>query len=99
MSNYNNEEKKNHVIDYGTYIFVWLGLLALTSLTVTVAGIHLGNYTLIVGLLIALTKASLVIAIFMHIKVEDPIFKVFIGIVLLTLLAIFILTFIDYSFR
>ncbi len=94
-----NKESSHHIIDYGTYVIVWLLLVGLTSLTVTIAGINLGDYTLVVALFIALIKASLVIAIFMHISVEEPIFKVFIAIILITLLVIFILTFTDYSFR
>lgn len=96
-----NEEntKNNHAIDYGTYIFVWLGLIALTSLTVTIAGIHFGSYTLFLALLIATIKATYVVSNFMHINISEPIFKVFIGIVVFTLVVIFILTFSDYSFR
>ncbi len=94
-----NTGNSHHIIDYSTYVFVWVMLVGLTALTVTIAGINLGDYTLVVALFIALIKASLVIAIFMHIKLEEPIFKVFIAIILATLAVIFILTFIDYTFR
>ncbi len=87
------------LISYGTYILVWLALLALTALTAVVAGINLMAFTVIVALLIALTKASLVVNIFMHIKFEDFIFKVFLGIAGFTLVVIFALTFADVYFR
>ena len=93
-----NSESK-HITGYGVYILVWVGLLALTSLTVSVAGIDLGQYTLVIALLIAAVKSYLVITIFMHIKFDDPIFKLFIIVSILTLFVIFVLTFIDYSFR
>ena len=32
---------------YGIYILVWLGLLALTGVTVTVAGINFGGLTIL----------------------------------------------------
>jgi len=88
-----------HVTGYGVYVLVWLGLLALTSLTVTVAGIGIGQYTLFVALGIAAIKSSLVINIFMHIKFDEPIFKFFFIISVITLLVIFALTFVDYGFR
>ncbi len=91
-------EHKHH-IGYGTYVLIWLALLAFTSITVTVAGINLGNYTLFVALLIAAIKSALVVNIFMHIKFDEPIFKVFIAISGLTLLVIFILTFFDVIYR
>jgi len=94
-----NDEHKEHHIGYGTYVLVWVGLLALTSLTVTVAGVNFGMYTLFIALFVAAVKSSLVINVFMHIKFGDPIFKVFLAVSGATLLVIFILTFVDYSFR
>ncbi|MCB0751316.1 MAG: cytochrome C oxidase subunit IV family protein [Ignavibacteriae bacterium] len=97
MQEHHNNE--THQISYSTYLLVWVSLLALTSITVTVAGVHLGDYTLFVALMIAAIKSALVINIFMHIKFEDPIFKVFLGISGFTLLVIFSLTFFDYIYR
>jgi len=88
-----------HIIGFSTYIFVWLGLLALTALTVTIAGINLGNLTIVVALVIAMIKSILVVNIFMHIKFDMVVFKIFVIVGFLTLLAIFILTFSDYLFR
>lgn len=88
-----------HSIGYSTYLLVWISLVAFTSITVTIAGINLGDYTLFIAMLIAAIKSSLVINIFMHIKFEDPIFKVFLGISGFTLLVIFTLTFFDYFYR
>ena len=97
--NNNHSKHEEHVIPYGMYILVWLSLLALTSITVTIAGIDLGSYTLLVALLIAAVKSALVINIFMHIKFDEPIFKVFLILSGLTLVVILGLTFLDYSFR
>lgn len=94
-----HEEKHNHHIGYGTYVLVWLALLAFTSITVTVAGVSLGRYTLFVALLIAAIKSALVINIFMHIKFDEKIFKTFLFISGFTLLVIFILTFFDFLYR
>ncbi|MHB8871884.1 MAG: cytochrome C oxidase subunit IV family protein [Candidatus Doudnabacteria bacterium] len=92
----NNKEQH---IGYGTYILVWLSLLVFTSITVTVAGVNLGRYTLFIALLIAAIKSGLVINIFMHIKFDEPIFKVFIALSGFTLFIVFILTFFDILYR
>lgn len=94
-----NKNSHEHIISYGTYIFVWLGLLALTALTVTIAGINLGNLTIVVALVIAMIKSILVVNIFMHIKFDMVVFKIFVIVGFLTLVAIFLLTFSDYLFR
>ncbi|MGE5478964.1 MAG: cytochrome C oxidase subunit IV family protein [Chloroflexota bacterium] len=84
---------------YGLNILVWLSLLSLTALTVAVAGINLGGYTLVVALGIAAIKSALVINIFMHIKYDDPIFKFFIAMVIAVLIVIFVLTAYDVFYR
>jgi len=94
-----HSEHKHHHVGYGTLILVWVALIALTSITVTVAGISLGVYTLFVALVIAAIKSSLVINIFMHIKFDEPIFKVFLLVSGFTLMIIFLLTFFDFIYR
>jgi cytochrome c oxidase subunit 4 len=94
-----HEEKNNHHIGYGTYVLVWIALLAFTSITVTIAGVSLGRYTLLVALFFAAIKSALVINIFMHIKFDEKIFKVFLLLSGFTLLVIFILTFFDFLYR
>lgn len=88
-----------HIVNYSTYIFVWLALLAFTAATVAVAGINFGGITLWIAILIASAKAALVLNIFMHIKFDDVVFKVFISIAVMTLIAVFIFTFSDILFR
>lgn len=90
---------KEHHSGYGTYLLVWLALLAFTSITVTIAGVSLGRYTLFVALFIAAIKSALVINIFMHIKFEEKIFKVFLLLSGFTLFVIFLLTFFDFIYR
>jgi len=92
-----NHSKKHP--GYSTYILVWLALLSFTAITVTVAGINLGHYTMLVALSIAAIKSVLVINIFMHIKYEEKIFKVFLLLSLFTLVVIFILTSFDIIYR
>lgn len=92
------EHAKKHP-GYLTYIIVWLALLVFTSITVTIAGLDLGKYTLLIAMFIAAVKSALVINIFMHIKFEEKIFKVFLLLSGMTLIIIFVLTFSDFLFR
>ncbi len=94
-----SRDSKDHIVGYGTYIFIWLTLLALTALTISVAGIQLFGVTLLIAILIAIVKAGFVLNIFMHIKFDDVVFKVFVLIGILTLVSIVLLTFSDYLFR
>lgn len=94
-----NHSLEQHNTSYTLYLLIWISLLAFTSITVTVAGLNLGNFTLFIALTIAAIKSALVINIFMHIKFEEKIFKVFLLISGFTLLVIFLLTFFDYNFR
>lgn len=96
MDEHNTE---SHSIGYGTYIMVWLGLVALTAVTVSVAGFNFGGITIIIALLIATVKSLLVGNYFMHLKFEKAIFKIFIAVCIVTFLIMIILTFSDLSFR
>lgn len=94
-----NHTAEQHSISYGTLIMVWLGLVALTSVTVSVAGINFGSIALIIALLIASVKSVLVINYFMHIKFESRLFKLFIIVCFVTFLIMIILTFSDLLTR
>jgi cytochrome c oxidase subunit 4 len=94
-----NNNSHSHIVGYGTYVFIWLTLCGLTALTATVSGIYFGAVTLLIALIIAITKASLVLNIFMHIKFDHFVFRVFITLGIFTLLSIFVLTYADYIFR
>jgi cytochrome c oxidase subunit 4 len=87
-----------HVTNYGIYILVWFALLVLTGLTVTVAGINLGKLTVTTALVIASIKSYLVLTIFMHLRLEQKAFRVFLGVALLFIIISFVLLFSDYSF-
>jgi cytochrome c oxidase subunit 4 len=61
-------ETESHVISWKVYVAVFLGLCALTVLTVAAAGIQGGGAAvhLAVALGIAVAKATLVVLFFMH---------------------------------
>jgi cytochrome c oxidase subunit 4 len=59
-----------------TYFLVFLALMAGTAITVAVTYVHLGWLNLPLALLIATTKALLVIMFFMHLKDHPKLIKV-----------------------
>src|SRR5689334_5610653 len=50
----------------GAYYLVWVALIALTLLTVFTGKMHLPNFGLALAMIIATTKATLVVLFFMH---------------------------------
>ena len=56
---------------YRTYLFIWLSLLVLTVLTWLVSYVNLGLMNVVVAMLIASLKASLVALFFMHLRHEN----------------------------
>lgn len=93
-----SENHTQHYHGYGIYVLVWLALMALTGITVAVAGINFGRLTVATALTIASIKTYLVLIIFMHLRSESKTFRVFVGIALIFLLISFVLLFTDYSF-
>ena len=95
----NHDNTKNHTPGYIIYLLVWFGLLILTGVTVSVAGMNIGRFTVATALLIATIKTYFVLTIFMHLKSESKTFKVFVGVSIFFLLISFALLFSDYGFK
>jgi len=93
------DETHQHMHGYGIFILVWLGLLTLTGLTVAVAGINFGALTIATALTIAAIKSYLVLSIFMHLRIEQKVFRIFLVVALFFFIISIILLFSDYSFK
>ncbi len=94
-----DQAKENPAIGYGRYALTWLGLVSLTAITVTLAGINLGKWIIITALTIASVKTLLVANIFMHLRFEDKVFRIFALVAVITLAIFISLTFFDYAFH
>jgi cytochrome c oxidase subunit 4 len=57
---------RGHVTSTATYLLVWAALIVMTLLTVGLSYVDLGDWHTAVGLLIAVTKATLIVLFFMH---------------------------------
>lgn len=92
-------EEHAHIVPYKTFMIIWIALLVLTGITVWAAQYNLGPLNIWVALGIATLKSGLVVAVFMHMKYEDRLFKLSL-LSALAILAIFIgLTFFDVLYR
>lgn len=92
-------EKDKHTVTPKTFILAWACLLILTGLTILAARVDLGAWSMFANLLIASTKASLVLWFFMHLKYETRFFKFLILIPIATVTVIIWLTFFDIWYR
>jgi cytochrome c oxidase subunit IV len=91
--------EKAHADSSGQYILIWIGLLGLTGVTVALAGIGLGRWVIVTALTIASIKSALVLNVFMHLRSEERMFRIFVGVAVLTLTIFFALMFFDYAFH
>ena len=82
------------------YIGIWLGLVALTVLTVTTASLNVGRIGIIIVLAIAATKSTMVLLWFMHLSTEKRLLLKLLVPIAICVLAIFIgLTYSDVLTR
>lgn len=88
-----------HVMPVSTYVSVFLALLGFTALTVAAAYVNLGWANNVVALGIAITKATLVVLYFMHVKENSRLIPavIFSGLFMLLLLLVNLLA--DYGTR
>ena len=88
-----------HVTSPTVYIAIFLALMALTTVTVWVAFQDLGPLNDIVALTIAVSKASLVILYFMHVRHSTPFTKLVVVSGFLWLIFLIAITLSDYLTR
>lgn len=88
-----------HVAPKIMYVGVWIALVIGTLLTLVAAEVDLGALNNVVMLLIACTKASLVILFFMHVRWSTRLTWVVVASGFFWLLIMFTLTMSDYLTR
>ena len=92
-------DTSHHIVPYRTYGLILLLLLVLTGTSVAVTQIELTKWSTAVALLLAGTKSAFVLAIFMHLKFDQKIFRIMAALIFLLLASVIIITFLDYAFR
>ncbi len=99
MTQHESEHADHHVVPYGLYVRVWAALLLLTAITVTASTLDMKHVTVLTAMVIAVSKALLVLLYFMHIRFEKRIY-VWMILTVLGAYGVFIgLTFTDYWYR
>jgi cytochrome c oxidase subunit IV len=88
-----------HVSPKSTYYAIFAALMILTGVTVGAAFVNLGSLNFPVALAIAITKATLVILFFMHVKYSSRLTKMVVGMSFFFLMILFGLTMTDYLSR
>ncbi len=82
-----------------TLVGIWATLIVLTFTTWRVAYVELGEWNIVVALLIAFIKASLVVWVFMAIRHSTTLTKLFCVAGLVWLSIMIVITYGDYSTR
>ena len=93
------QEHTEHIVKPGTYLAIILTLLSLTGITVYAAYINLGRFNIVVALVIATMKATLVVLFFMHAKYSPKRTKLVIMAGIFWLIILLFMTLSDYASR
>ncbi len=92
-------ELKPHISSYGSHLFVLACLITLTGITVAITSVQLGAFNTTAAMMIASTKAAIVLIYFMHLKFDDKIFRFMVTLVLAIYAIVIVITFFDYLYR
>ena len=90
---------ESHILPVSMYIIIWAALMVGTALTVLAASVELGMFNIVVALVIATIKGTLVVLFFMHLKYSTKLTMVTVVAALFWLFIMFSLTLTDYLSR
>lgn len=94
-----NNEEKEHIIPYRTFLLVLLALLAFTFTSIGVTRYNLGPLTVVAALLLATFKTTLILTYFMHLRFDVRLFGILVTAVLALIGVVILITFLDYLYR
>ena len=93
------QEHSEHIVPPTTYLAIILILLFLTGTTVWAAFVNLGRFNIVIALVIATLKATLVVLFFMHAKYSPKRTKLIILAGIFWLALLLFMTLSDYITR
>ena len=88
-----------HLSPKSLYYTIFGALMVLTGVTIGVAFVNLGAWNFPVAIGVAITKATLVVLYFMHVKYSSRLTKMVVGMAFFFLFTLFSLTMTDYLSR
>jgi cytochrome c oxidase subunit 4 len=92
-------KENHHIVPYWVYFAVLGALLFLTLITVLITRVELGALNTAAAMLIASVKGLIVLLYFMHLKFDQKIYGIMVGLVMAVFIAVIIITFFDYFYR
>jgi len=90
---------ESHIVPIPMYVGIWAALMVCTGLTVFAASVDLGIFNIVVALLIATFKGTLVVLFFMHLRYSTKLTMVTVVAAIAFLLIMFSLSMTDYLTR
>jgi len=90
---------ESHIVPISLYVGIWATLMVCTGLTVFAASVDLGIFNIVVALLIATFKGTLVVLFFMHLRYSTKLTMITVVAALFFLLIMFSLSMTDYLTR
>jgi cytochrome c oxidase subunit 4 len=89
----------NHVIPRKVYYAIFAALMVLTAITVGIATVDLGALNTAIAMAVAVTKATLVVLYFMHVRYSSQLTKIFVASGFIWLIILLVLTMSDFWSR
>jgi len=93
------DESVGHVVPASLYVLIWAVLMVFTAITVFAATVELHIFNIVVALLIATIKGTLVVLFFMHLRYSPKLTMVTVVASIFFLFILFGLTMTDYLSR
>ena len=93
------EHTIEHITSSGLYVAIWVILMVLTGTTVFAASVDLGIFNIVVALLIATIKGTLVVLFFMHLKYSPKLTMATVIAAMFFMFLLFSLSMTDYLTR
>jgi cytochrome c oxidase subunit IV len=99
MANRTEHDYVGHIVPAKIYVVIWAILMVFTATTVYAATVELGVFNIVVALLIATIKGTLVVLFFMHLRSSPKLTMVTVIASIFWLFILFSLTMTDYISR
>jgi cytochrome c oxidase subunit 4 len=93
------DNEYTHVVPAKIYVGIWAALMAFTLITVQASFAELGPFNIVIALLIATIKGTLVVLFFMHLRYSPKLTMVAVIASVFWLGILFALTMTDYLSR
>jgi cytochrome c oxidase subunit IV len=90
---------EGHIVSPKVYLAILFALLVGTALTIAASYVEMGPWNPVVAIAIAVTKATLVVLFFMHVKYSPKLTKLTVGAGVFTFLVLIGMTLADYISR